>query len=274
MDSPVIKTASLDIWYGSVHAIRDVNLEIPRNKVTAFIGASGSGKTTFLRCLNRMLDGITNLRMSGTAWFGGMDILSPSTDVVLLRREIGMVFQNPTPFPKSIYDNVAYGLEIQGMRKKRGWRAVLDKQKGLRGDDLERSDHPLDRAVVRSLKESSLWEEVKDRLGHSAYRLSGGQQQRLCIARSIAVRPSVLLLDEPCSDLDPISTRHIEELLTTLKSNYTIVIVTHNMHQARRVADRVCFFHAGELIEAGTTDAIFSRPAKPLTKEYVMGAFG
>ncbi len=273
MDSPIINTTSLDIWYGNVHAVKNVNLQIPRNKVTALIGASGSGKTTYLRCLNRMLDGIPNLRMSGTAKFGDTDILSPSTDVVLLRRDIGMVFQNPTPFPKSVYDNIAYGLEIQGMKRSR-WGAMFGKRKRLRGEDVERSDDPLDQAVVRSLKEATLWDEVKDRLGHSAYRLSGGQQQRLCIARSIAVKPQVLLLDEPCSALDPISIRHIEELLIVLKQNYTIVIVTHNMHQARRVADRVCFFHAGELVEVGSTDAIFSEPSKPLTKEYVMGAFG
>lgn len=272
---PALRAQSLDIWYGSVHALKNLNLDIAHKKVTALIGASGSGKTTFLRCINRMLDDVPGIRTSGKVLLGDKDILDASTDVVGLRRSIGMVFQNPTPFPKSIYDNVAYGLEIQGMRRpRRGRRSIIGRGKRMKADDIERSDHPLDQAVVRSIKEAALWNEVKDRLHHSAYRLSGGQQQRLCIARSIAVRPDILLLDEPCSDLDPISTRHVEELLFSLKHNYTIVIVTHNMHQARRVADTVCFFHAGELVEAADAQTLFSAPKKQLAKEYVMGAFG
>ncbi len=268
-----IVVRSLNVWYGSVHAVKGVSLPINQSGITAFIGASGSGKSSVLRCVNRMLDHVPRARVEGAVLLSGeQDILSPDTDVVLLRRRVGMVFQNPTPFPKSIYDNVAYGLEIQGQRRRASRWPFGSKRRW--SEEVEASSDPMDQAVVRSLKEASLWEEVKDRLHHSAYRLSGGQQQRLCIARAIAPRPEVLLLDEPCSDLDPLSTRHIEELLLSLKGSYTIVIVTHNMHQARRVADRVAFFHAGELVEEGPMSQIFGSPREQLTKEYVAGAFG
>ena len=270
--NPLISIQGLDVWYSHLHAVKNVSLSIPRNEITALIGASGSGKSTLLRCINRMLDHIPNVKVSGSILFNNQNILAPSTDVVLLRRNVGMVFQNPTPFPKSLYDNVAYGLEIQGMKNKR--RRFGRKMKKVDASAIERSDDPLDMAVVRSLKEAALWEEVKDRLHHSAYRLSGGQQQRLCIARALAARPDVLLLDEPCSDLDPISTRHIEELLLSLKKNYTIAIVTHNMHQARRIADHVGFFHTGELVEYGPVKHIFETPSQMLTQDYVRGAFG
>ncbi len=271
MEHPVFRSQSFSVRYGSVHAVKNVTLSIPSNRITALIGASGSGKSSFIRGMNRMLDHLPNARIEGLLEFSGQDIYSPDANVVELRERVGMVFQNPTPFPKSIYDNVAYGLEIQGKakRKFRWWR-----RRRLSGDIMEQSDDALDLAVMRSLKEASLWDEVKDRLHHSAYRLSGGQQQRLCIARAIAVRPDVLLLDEPCSALDPISTRHIEELLLKLKSHYTIVIVTHNMHQARRIADHVGFFHAGELIEFDDTRKIFENPSQKLTREYVEGVFG
>lgn len=275
MKDAIIHIQALHIWYSSLHAVKNVSAEIPRHHITALIGASGSGKSSFLRCINRMLDHIPNIQILGEIKLHGTNnILDPETDVVNLRRKVGMVFQNPTPFPKSIYDNVAYGLEIQGIKKKRRkkWWQMAAKASHYRG--IEASDDHIDRAVVMSLKEASLWEEVKDRLHQSAYRLSGGQQQRLCIARAIAVRPDILLLDEPCSDLDPISTRHIEELLLSLKKNYTIMIVTHNMHQAKRVADYVGFFHSGELIEFGKTAQIFDQPEKQLTREYVQGAFG
>ncbi len=269
MDTPVLHAKALNVWYGSLHALKEVTLSIPEHKITALIGASGSGKSTFLRSMNRMLDHLPRTTVKGELLLRESDVYGDASNVVELRERVGMVFQNPTPFPKSIYDNVAYGLQIQGKAKAR--HRFRGKPTAER---LETGGDPLDRAVMMSLKEASLWEEVKDRLHHSAYRLSGGQQQRLCIARAIAVRPEVLLLDEPCSALDPISTRHIEELLLSLKHNYTIVIVTHNMHQARRIADHVGFFHAGELIEFGDARTMFQNATKPLTREYVSGAFG
>lgn len=253
MGDVVIEVKNLEVWYKSFHAVKNVSLGLLRNHITAFIGASGSGKSTLLRSLNRMLDTIPHARAEGEISFSGIkNILDPSTDVIALRRRIGMVFQNPVPFPKSIYDNVAYGLQIQG----------------------QSSDSAIRQAVTRSLQEAALWEEVKDRLHRSAYGLSGGQQQRLCIARAIAVRPEVLLLDEPCSELDPISTHKIEQLLLALKSKYTIVIVTHNMHQARRISDTLMFFHMGELVESGPTAALFETPTQALTRDYVQGNFG
>ncbi len=267
----MLSIRELNVWYNHLHAVKNVSMEIEPKKITAFIGASGSGKSTLLRCLNRMLDNLPKVKVEGAVALNGYNILDDGTDVVSLRRNVGMVFQNPTPFPKSIYDNVAYGLEIQGIKNRR--RSWVRRQR-IDGKEVERSHDPLDQAVVRSLKEAALWEEVSHRLHHSAYRLSGGQQQRLCIARAIAVQPDVLLLDEPCSQLDPISTRHIEELLLLLKKDYTIVIVTHNMHQAKRIADNVGFFHTGELVEFAPMKRLFDQPAKPLTKEYVMGAFG
>lgn len=270
--STIIDARSLNVWYGGVHAVKNVSMQVPRNQITALIGASGSGKSTFLRCVNRMLDHVPVVRIEGEIHVGDKgNILADPTDVVHLRRTVGMVFQNPAPFPKSIFDNVAYGLELHGVRGRRRWSL---RKRTYDSAVLERSDDPLEAGVVRSLKEAALWEEVKDRLHHSAYRLSGGQQQRLCIARSIAPRPEVILLDEPCSDLDPISTRYIEELLLRLKKDYTIMIVTHNMHQARRVADRVAFFHSGELMEYDETARIFGDAKQMLTRSYVEGAFG
>lgn len=269
-----VSVRSLNVWYGPFHAVKDVSLDMPKNRIIALIGASGSGKSTFLRTINRMLDTVPAARTSGQILVNGSDVLHESADVIELRRRVGMVFQNPTPFPTSIYHNVSYGLEIQGVRppRSRGWRRFFPGPR--RSSEVAESSHPMDQTVVRSLKEASLWEEVKERLYLSAYRLSGGQQQRLCIARSIAVLPDILLLDEPCSQLDPISTRHIEELLLTLKPRYTIVIVTHNMHQARRVSDFTGFFHAGKLVEFGPTAEIFDNAKESLTREYVRGEFG
>lgn len=275
MNQEIIKIRSLSAWYNGFQALKNINVEIPRNQITALIGASGSGKSTFLRSLNRMLDIIPNTKTIGEILFSGENILNEYVDVITLRRKIGMLFQNPTPFPKSIFDNIAYGLEVQGIVKKKSsgiFRLLRDKK--IAAQELEKSQHPVDIAVVKSLKEAALWDEVKDRLHQSAFRLSGGQQQRLCIARAIAVRPKVLLLDEPCSELDPISTRKIEELLLQLKENYTIVIVTHNMHQAKRISDFVGFFHLGELIEFGETKDVFENPHQEITRAYVMGNFG
>lgn len=271
--APMLRMEGVSVRYGGVTAVREVSLVIPKNRIVAFIGPSGSGKSTLIRALNRMHDTVSTAKVDGTIFLEDKNILAPGTDVIGLRQQVGMVFQNPSPFPTSIYRNVSYGLEIQGVRGRYGWLSKLI-NRHLRAADVETSTDPLHAAVCRSLKEAALWEEVKDRLHTSAMRLSGGQQQRLCIARAIAVRPQVLLLDEPCSALDPLSTRKIEELLLTLKTHYTIVIVTHNLHQARRIADDVAFFHAGELIEYGAADAIFTRPTHTLTREYVAGHFG
>lgn len=274
MNKIIITTRKLNIWYNGLQALKNVDIELPENQITAFIGASGSGKSTLLRSLNRMLDIIPNAKVEGEILFRGENILSQDTDVVALRRKIGMVFQNPTPFPKSIFDNIAYGLEIQGIKKKSEglWQIFNNKKNNF--VEFEKSQHPIDIAVVKSLKEAALWEEVKDRLRQSAFRLSGGQQQRLCIARTLAVKPEILLLDEPCSELDPISTKKIEELLMLLRENYTIVIVTHNLHQAKRISDHVGFFHLGELIEFGKTKDIFENPCQKITRDYVTGNFG
>ena len=275
MNQEIVKIRSLNAWYNGLQALKDINVEIPRNQITALIGASGSGKSTFLRALNRMLDVVPNTKISGEILFNGKNILHESTDVIVLRRKIGMLFQNPTPFPKSIFDNIAYGLEVQDIVKKKSNKLWgLFRNTKIIARELEKSQYPIDIAVVQSLKEAALWDEVKDRLNQSAFRLSGGQQQRLCIARAIAVRPEILLLDEPCSELDPISTSKIEELLSQLKKNYTIVIVTHNMHQAKRISDFVGFFHLGELVEFGETRDIFGNPRQKITRDYVMGNFG
>jgi len=272
---PLITVKKLNVWYENVQALDNVSMSIPKNKITALIGPSGCGKSTFLRSLNRMLDLIPEARYSGAAKFRGQNILDPDIDVIALRRSIGMVFQTPTPFAKSIYDNIAYGLQVQGYKKNTPGKFFdLFSNRKLSADELEKSSHPLDQAVVRSQKEVALWDEVKERIHGSALRLSGGQQQRLCIARAIAVTPDVLLLDEPCSALDPISTHKIEQLLLKLKENYTIVIVTHNMHQARRISDFVGFFHLGKVEEFGKTRDIFERPKKQITANYVRGDFG
>lgn len=252
---PMIHAQSLNIWYKDFHALKDASIQIAERKITALIGASGSGKSTFLRALNRMTDTIPDARVEGAIIVNGNNILKPETDVIDLRRSVGMVFQNPTPFPLSIYDNIAYGLEIQGQKNKRkSWSLTKRRIDPL---SVEQSTDGIDQAIFRSLTEAALWDEVKHRLHETAMGLSGGQQQRLCIARAIAVRPLVLLLDEPCSQLDPISTHKIEDLLLKLKHDFTIVIVTHNMHQARRIADQVGFFHLGSLIEFGASHFIF-----------------
>lgn len=248
-----IKARNVDVFYGSKQALFDINLDIGRNEVIAFIGPSGCGKSTFLRCLNRMNDTIENCRIDGKILFDDEDIYAPQVDVVPLRARVGMVFQKPNPFPKSIYDNVAYGPRIHGLADSR----------------VE-----LDEIVETSLKRASLWEEVKDRLHSPGTGLSGGQQQRLCIARSIAVDPEVVLMDEPCSALDPIATAKIEELIDELRSNYTIVIVTHSMQQAARVSQRTAYFHLGKLIEVNPTERVFTNPEHSLTEAYITGRFG
>jgi phosphate transport system ATP-binding protein len=248
-----ISADRLNFFYGAKQALTDISIEIRANVVTAFIGPSGCGKSTFLRTLNRMNDIIPGARVTGSVRIDGRDIYGPGTDVVSLRRVVGMVFQKSNPFPKSIFDNVAYGLRING---------------------LTRNRHELAARVEESLKAAALWDEVKDRLQDSALALSGGQQQRLCIARALAIKPEVLLMDEPASALDPIATQRIEELIYQLKKDYTIVIVTHNMQQAARVSDATAFFWLGRLVEFGPTDRIFTAPSETLTEDYVTGRFG
>ncbi len=248
----VMRLKDINVWYGDNHAIKDVSLEIPPRKVTALIGPSGCGKSTVLRTLNRMNDEIPGCRTTGSVQWRGVDILDANVDPVPLRRQVGMVFQKPNPFPKSIYDNIAYGLRIGG---------ITDRK-------------TLDAIVERSLRDAAIWDEVSDRLGDSAMGLSGGQQQRLCIARSLAVEPRVILMDEPCSALDPIATGKIEDLIFELKKRYTVVIVTHNMQQAARVSDLTGFFYLGELIEFGSTTQIFENPREELTERYITGRFG
>jgi phosphate transport system ATP-binding protein len=248
----IIEVENVDFYYGSNHALKSINVEIPERKATAFIGPSGCGKTTLLRCLNRMNDLILNTRLTGNIKLDSKNIYDPSTDVISLRRRVGMIFQKWNPFPKSIYENVVYGLRIVGISN----RSLLDE------------------VAEKSLRRAALWDEVKDNLNKSATDLSGGQQQRLCIARALAVEPEVLLMDEPCSALDPISTAKIEELIHELKDTFTIVIVTHNMQQAARCADRTAFFYLGELIEVGETGKLFTAPDKRQTEDYITGRFG
>ncbi|MCS7306322.1 MAG: phosphate ABC transporter ATP-binding protein PstB [Thermoguttaceae bacterium] len=249
---PIVRIRNLNLYYGSVHALVDITMDIPRHLVTALIGPSGCGKSTLLRCLNRMNDLIDGVRTTGVIELDGQNILDPSVDVIALRRKVGMVFQKPTPFPKTVYENIAYGLRLAGIRQ----RAVLDE------------------IVQRSLCRAALWEEVKDRLHESALGLSGGQHQRLCIARAIAVQPEIILMDEPCSALDPRSTARIEDLIAELRGEYTIVIVTHNMQQAARVSDYTGFLYEGRLIEFGKTEQIFTAPKHPETEDYITGRFG
>ena len=250
--APSIVIDALSLSYHESRALNDISFGIARNQVTAFIGASGCGKSTLLRCLNRMNDLIDGVRISGSVRLEGVEIYAPEVDVAELRRRVGMVFQKPNPFPKSVYDNVAYGLRI--------------------GEKKPRAE--LDAEVEAALRSAALWDEVKDRLYESALELSGGQQQRLVIARAIAVKPSVLLLDEPASSLDPISTLKIEELISRLKSSYTIVIVTHNMQQAARVSDTTALLHLGELIEHGRTEDLFTNPREQRTEDYITGRYG
>jgi len=254
LDKPVkIAVENLNFYYGSKRALDGINIEIRANLVTAFIGPSGCGKSTFLRTLNRMNDIIPATRVEGTVQIDGKSIYDAKVDVVLLRRKVGMVFQKSNPFPKSIFENVAYGLRINGLTK---------------------SKAELTERVEESLRQAAIWDEVKDRLHESALALSGGQQQRLCIARALAIRPEILLMDEPASALDPIATQRIEELIYDLKKKYTIVIVTHNMQQAARVSDFTAFFWLGKLIEFDRTDRMFTAPAEKLTEDYVTGRFG
>jgi phosphate transport system ATP-binding protein len=247
-----LEVPGLNLFYGDKQALFDVSLNIPKNRVTAFIGPSGCGKSTLLRTFNRMNDLVDGCRVDGEIRLDGKDIYAKGVDVAELRRRVGMVFQKPNPFPKSIYENVVYGLRLQGINQKR----------------------VLDETVEWALKSSALWDEVKDRLHDSALGLSGGQQQRLVIARTVAVQPEVLLLDEPCPALDPISTLKVEELIHELKSKYTIVIVTHNMQQAARVSDYTAFMYMGKLIELGDTDTLFTNPAKKQTEDYITGRYG
>lgn len=250
--STIISVQNLNLWYGSNQALYDVSMELPENQITAFIGPSGCGKSTFLKTLNRMNDLVDGVRIQGKIFYDGQDIYAPQVDTTWLRKEIGMVFQKPNPFPMSIYDNIAYGPRLQGIRAK----------------------VKLDEIVETSLRGAAIWDEVKDRLNKSALGLSGGQQQRLCIARALAVEPKVLLMDEPTSALDPISTSKIEELASELKKNYTIIMVTHNMQQAARISDKTAFFLLGELIEYGDTEQMFSMPQNKKTEDYITGRFG
>ena len=252
VDSPILDVRALSLWYGSNQALFDVTLLIPPRQITAFIGPSGCGKSTLLRCFNRLNDLVDGVRIGGGILFEGRDIRDPATDVNLLRKRVGMVFQKSNPFPKSIYENIAYGPRIHGVGERRA----------------------LDEIVERSLRAAALWDEVKDRLGDSALALSGGQQQRLCIARAIAVEPEVILLDEPCSALDPVATAKIEELMVELKERYTLIIVTHNMQQASRVSDLTAFMYLGRLIEYQPTQRLFIKPLKKQTEEYITGRFG
>lgn len=247
-----IITENLNLYYGENHALKDINMKIREGAVTAFIGPSGCGKSTFLKTLNRMNDLVDCVRIEGKVYLDGEDIYDPKVDTTLLRKKMGMVFQQPNPFPMSIYDNIAYGPRIHGIKNKAA----------------------LDEIVERSLRGAAIFDEVKDRLKKSALGLSGGQQQRLCIARALAVEPEILLMDEPTSALDPISTLKVEELMEELKKDYTVVVVTHNMQQAARVSDYTAFFLVGEVIEFDTTDNIFSRPGDKRTEDYITGRFG
>ena len=247
-----ISVSNLNLYYGQNHALKSVNMEIPENEITAFIGPSGCGKSTFLKTLNRMNDLVEGVRIEGKVVLDGEDIYSPTVDTTLLRKKVGMVFQQPNPFPMSIYDNIAYGPRTHGIRSKA----------------------KLDEIVERTLKQAAIWDEVKDSLKKNALAMSGGQQQRLCIARALAVEPEVLLMDEPTSALDPISTSKIEDLATELKKDYTIVMVTHNMQQAARISDNTAFFLLGEVVEYSDTEQMFSMPRDKRTEDYITGRFG
>ncbi|KUM54221.1 phosphate ABC transporter ATP-binding protein PstB [Rheinheimera sp. EpRS3] len=248
-----IRAKDVKVFYGDNEALHGISMDVYQNEVISFIGPSGCGKSTFLRCMNRMNDTIENCRVTGSIALDGRDVYEPSLDVVQLRAQVGMVFQKPNPFPKSIYENIAYGPRLHGLAERKA---------------------DLDDIVESSLRRAGLWNEVKDRLDQPGTGLSGGQQQRLCIARSIAVSPEVILMDEPCSALDPIATSIIEELIDELKQNFTIVIVTHNMQQAARVSDRTAFFHLGNLIEIGNTNDVFTNPQQKRTEDYITGRYG
>lgn len=252
IDNPLVEVDNLNLFYGAMQALFDIDLQVPRQQVTALIGPSGCGKSTLLRCMNRLNDLIESVRIEGTVKIAGEDIYARNYDVIDLRRRVGMVFQKSNPFPKSIYENVAYGLRIAGENR----RAVLDE------------------VVEKSLREAVLWDEVKDRLRENAMGLSGGQQQRLCIARALVVEPQIILMDEPCSALDPIATMRIEETIADLKEDYTIVIVTHNLQQASRVSDYTAFFYLGRLVEFEETEKMFTNPRLKQTEDYMTGRFG
>jgi len=243
---------NLNLWYGDKQALNEINMKVPENKVTALIGPSGCGKSTLIRCLNRMNDIIDECKVNGQIYLDRKDINSKSANVVALRRKVGMVFQKPNPFPKSIWENIAYGPKMKGLKNKK----------------------KLERLLEKSLKDAALWEEMKDRLDQSAMGISGGQQQRLCIARALSIQPDVILMDEPCSALDPIATAKIEDLIHELKKEYTVVIVTHNMQQAARVSDYTAFMYLGDLIEFGKTEQIFENPQEKTTENYITGRFG
>ena len=251
-EDEIIRTEDLNLWYGEKQALYDISMGIRPNKITALIGPSGCGKSTLIRCFNRMNDVIDKCKITGKIFYHGNDIYGPEADAVEVRKKIGMVFQKPNPFPKTIYENVAYGSRVQGITNK----------------------DQLDEIVEKSLKNAAIWDEVKDRLHESAMGLSGGQQQRLCIARSLSIEPEVILMDEPCSALDPIATAKIEDLMTGLKKKYTVIIVTHNMQQAARVSDYTAYMYLGKLIEFGDTDQIFENPKEELTENYITGRFG
>ena len=251
-ETTILSARDLNLWYGENHALKGVNIDIPERQVTALIGPSGCGKSTFLKTLDRMNDLVPNIKITGSVKYRDQEIYDPSVDVTWLRKQIGMVFQKPNPFPMSVYDNIAYGPRTHGIRSK----------------------VKLDEIVEKSLRGAAIWDELKDRLKKSALGLSGGQQQRLCIARALAVEPEVLLMDEPTSALDPISTSKIEDLAMELKSDYTIVIVTHNMQQAARISDKTAFFLLGELVEFGPTEQVFSMPKDKRTEDYITGRFG
>jgi phosphate transport system ATP-binding protein len=252
LQKPIVSIESLSLWYGEKQALKNISMLVPEQHITAYIGPSGCGKTTLLRCLNRMNDLVDRVRIEGKIRIGGIDIYDPALDVTELRKRVGMVFQKSNPFPKSVYDNIAYGPRILGVRHR----------------------HELDAIVEGSLRGAALWDEVSDRLKDSALGLSGGQQQRLCIARALAVEPEILLMDEPCSALDPIATAKIEDLMLDLKQRYTIVIVTHNMQQAARVSDYTGFMLLGELVEFGVTKDLFTNPRDRRTEDYITGRFG
>jgi len=250
-NSTIVSTKDLNLWFGEKHVLKNMDIEIPEKTITAIMGPSGCGKSTFLRCLNRMNDLIIEAKIKGSVFIDNKDIYNSKTDITALRKKVGMVFQRPNPFPKSIFDNIAYGLKINQVKKNR-----------------------IPEIVEQSLKDTALWNEVKDRLHDSAMSLSGGQQQRLCIARAIAVEPEIVLMDEPASALDPAGTLKIEELMEKLKDKYTIILVTHNMQQAARVSDYTAFFYVGELIEFGDTEQVFQNPDEKLTESYISGKFG
>jgi phosphate transport system ATP-binding protein len=251
-EKEIIKTVDLNLWYAEKQALYDVNMSVLANKITALIGPSGCGKSTLIRCFNRMNDVIDKCKITGSILFDGNDIYDANADAVEIRKKIGMVFQKPNPFPKSIYENIAYGPRVQGNNNKKNLDAIVEK----------------------SLKVAALWDEVSDRLHESAMGLSGGQQQRLCIARSLAIEPEIILMDEPCSSLDPIATAKIEDLMLELKKKYTVIIVTHNMQQAARVSDFTAYMYLGKLIEFGRTKQIFENPKEELTENYITGRFG